>query len=478
MQCVFLGSPNPYVWNEDAIRCAVLRRQILADLVPFWLGPAVQVANAEGFRWNDELRTFEMQTEFVCGRPLDLRHPLRSGECGLAPLLAEIMAPLQKRLREAGFDGLVWQAGRGNPVALNNFLLEPRADGGGVWWWIDLESGVPALAPMNPVALLTYYLPRSCAHRRPLFDDVDAGRLRSYVDGQRAALSERLGQRGLRDLVESISELECCQTAWKSLSRLDCSLGYRLAKRSISAEEADWYHHRPLRWYSSEALRAGKSALRRAGRFGRTAFERLRSIDVVKLARYTTRFLTSQRFRAELARDYVGGRLAVWRSRGQLNDSDAEILRSHLDREESGSYLTDFGVHIAIKPLVKSIEYWVFPALFAFALISETTLAVALITGGSIGRTGYTAGRLLQSVLRGRERPWVALLVGALPVVGNFAFPLQILYSSTEGRDHLARFILYDGCARLGEHLPIWGGRDTLTEHRLNRLPDLLPRRR
>lgn len=72
----------------------------------------------------------------------------------------------------------------------------------------------------------------------------------------------------------------------------------------------------------------------------------------------------------------------------------------------------------------------------------------------------------------------MALLVGALPVVGNFAFPLQILYSSTEGRDHLARFILYDGCARLGEHLPIWGGRDTLTEHRFNRLPDLLPRRR
>ena len=61
-----------------------------------------------------------------------------------------------------------------------------------------------------------------------------------------------------------------------------------------------------------------------------------------------------------------------------------------------------------------------------------------------------------------------------LPVVGNFAYPLQLLYSSRIEEDDLARFILYDGCARIGEKLPIWGGRDTLTEHLLNRLPDRL----
>jgi len=43
------------------------------------------------------------------------------------------MKPLQKRLIESGFDGLVWQAGKGNPVALNNFLLDNKRN----WVWID-----------------------------------------------------------------------------------------------------------------------------------------------------------------------------------------------------------------------------------------------------------------------------------------------------------------------------------------------------
>ena len=41
VQCVFLGAPNPYVWNEDAIRCAHLRREILADLVERWFGDEI-----------------------------------------------------------------------------------------------------------------------------------------------------------------------------------------------------------------------------------------------------------------------------------------------------------------------------------------------------------------------------------------------------------------------------------------------------
>ncbi len=59
-------------------------------------------------------------------------------------------------------------------------------------------------------------------------------------------------------------------------------------------------------------------------------------------------------------------------------------------------------------------------------------------------------------------------------MVGNFAFPLQLAWSSTEDEDDLARFILYDGFARLGALLPIGGARDTLTEHVLDRLPDRL----
>lgn len=41
-----------------------------------------------------------------------------------------------------------------------------------------------------------------------------------------------------------------------------------------------------------------------------------------------------------------------------------------------------------------------------------------------------------------------------------------------------SRFLFYDGFARIGANLPIRGGPDTLTEHRTNRLADLLVRTR
>ena len=57
----------------------------------------------------------------------------------------------------------------------------------------------------------------------------------------------------------------------------------------------------------------------------------------------------------------------------------------------------------------------------------------------------------------------------SISVIGNLAYPLQLLWSSTKERDDLARFILYDGFSRIGANLPIWGGEDTWTEHVLNR---------
>ena len=97
---------------------------------------------------------------------------------------------------------------------------------------------------------------------------------------------------------------------------------------------------------------------------------------------------------------------------------------------------------------------------------------------GSVAASPWRA--LPSSVVQfnGKERPWTALAVGTLPAVGNFAFPIQILRSSRGKDDHLARFLLYDGLAQFGALVPIWGGQDTLTEHRLNRLADRIVRRR
>ena len=92
VQCILLGSPNPYMWNEDAVHCAALRRQILAELVEFWFGSRLRVANALGYEWNEQHRAFALQTCFSKGKPLPLHHPMRTRGIGLlGELTHEVM---------------------------------------------------------------------------------------------------------------------------------------------------------------------------------------------------------------------------------------------------------------------------------------------------------------------------------------------------------------------------------------------------
>lgn len=470
VQLAFLGAPNPYVWNEDAIRCAHLRREILADLVERWFGDALYVARSHGWAWNQDARAFELRAQLVDGRPPDLRHPLRtSDEDQMHALSADIMPRLQQLLIESGFDGMVWQAGKGNPVALNNFLLEVDSEGDEPRWaWIDLESGVPALAALNPLALLGFYLPRSFRFGRPLFDDVDPQRLRAYInDGEHSP-----------ELVRKVEELCTRQERWKQQARVARSIGYRVARGDLDASEASWYRDRPIRWY----LRESRSILQRAPRgiakrIGR-GFRRLADLPWRTLPPAIARFFISQPYRAELARDYSAKRIGAWVDRRQMSEHDASFLEAHLELEDSATFATDFGVHLAIKPFVKAFEYWVCPMLYALGFLGEGWLALVMLGAGPAARSLYTGSRIVQNSLQGKERPWTALWVGVVPVLGNFAFPIQFLRSSNTDEDHLARFLLYDGFARIGARVPIWGGEDTLTEHRANRLADLVIRKR
>ncbi len=474
VQLIFLGAPNPYIWSEDAVRCASLRRTILAELVPVWLPGRLRIARSRGVAWHAEQRAFELTTEFVDGRPAELHHPRRmAGADEFAELAHDVMAPLRVRLEAAGFDGLLWQAGEGNPVALNNFLRE-REGAEARWAWIDLESGVPALFPLDPRALFGFYLPRSWKLRRPLFDDVDVERLRVHLRGPE--LRSALGSTRCAELLELADQLDRHQRAWKALRRHQGSIAYRLARGQIDADAARWYEAHPLRWYAREGLRAARSTPAHARRLLARGLARLRRIPWFAALSAAPRFLFSQRFRYALGRRHVSRRIHTWEQRGQMNAEDARFLRSHLVPEESSAYLTDFGFHLAMKPFVKSVEYWIVPALFAFGFVGEQTVALVLLTGGAVARSLYTSCRLVQAALNGRERPWIALVVGTLPVVGNFAYPVQLAWSSTERDDDLARFILHDGFARIGARIPIWGGRDTATEHWFNRLPDRLMR--
>lgn len=469
VQYVLLGASNPYAWNIHALRCAFLRRRILAPLVETWTGGRVSVARALGCGWDEHYNAYQLHTEFSAGRPPALHHPLdRRGRGEVRELLDDVLAPLQSHLREAGFDGLLWQAGLGNPVALANFLLEETPDGGRRWVWIDLESGVPALFPAHLPSLWRTYLPLCWKYRRPLFDDVDCARLAAYVEDSRLPVDEGTRRRMIRD----VASLSRHQRAWKEQPRLLRGITSQVVKGKLSESRAAYYARRPLHWLAAEARRAVRGLAARARHNLLRVWSRAAVLPWRKLPGGVAGFVGSQGFREKIAHRFVLMRIEHWQRRGQLSAAHADALREHAAREGSSAWLSDFAVHVAIKPLVKGIEWFVFPLLLVAGVVDETTVGIAILAGGSVSRSLYTLGRMAYDALHRRELAWIALATGVLPVLGNLAFPLQIAWSSRDGDDLQAQFILYDGMSVIGKRLPIWGGADTLTEHALNEMPD------
>lgn len=497
------GAPNPYIWNEHAIACAVARRTILAHLVRSWFGDRLSLPRTDGYAWNERHRAYAIHCEFIRGRHVPLRlappraviaHPLPKADPArpkdaLTDLRLNIMKPLQHKLMEAGFDGLVWQAGMGNPVATNNFMLVEEQPSAAVrpeesqalavlslkWVWIDLESGVPALFPANPWKLLSFYLPATLKHRRPMFDDVDLPKLQGYLQSLFARDDHGFDAQAIEAMRTAMAQLESHQTAWKGMGRVDRSLTASLAMGRITQSQADWYARHRLAWLARLALTGMSTAVVRlvqvvGGAVGRALMfmGRLLGPDLF-------RFLTSQRFRARLSRRMVAMRIGAYEKRRQLLRADAMQLRRELRSDESTEYITDFGIHLSVKPFVKTSQYTLVPLALAAGWITPV-MAVMLLAGiGSVVRTLYTLGRMGQAVVRRQALPWVALVVGVLPTVGTLAYPMQLAWAA-EHEHRLARFIIDDSFATLGRRVPIWGGADTLTEHVFNRLPAWLAR--
>ena len=475
---VTTGAANPYGWNRDAVRTAILRRQMLEILVPYWFDGQLRLPRTEGAAWNSHHQAFEIRTEFIQGHHLPLRWSASDGPNNQhRQLTRQIMRPLQSHLMESGFDGMLWQAGLGNPVAGGNFMLEDQGRGRAAWTWVDLESGVPALFPLNPLALFRFYLPRSIRHRCCLFDDVDTSRLREYLEEHFERLAASQGAERATELLELADQLERHQQAWKKLSRTERSIQSYLATGRITDSAASWYRTRPWRWQarllSTGACRCGMRARAAAGRLGQW----LIGPEPRRIVRQTGRFIVSGRYRQHVARRYGASRVRDWRARRFISSGDARLLKNQLARDQSQLCLIDFGVHMAIKPLMKVLQWWVFPALYLLGAISEPMLALMLVSGGALGRTTYTGLRCVQSGFRGQRQPWAALGVGLLPVVGNVAFPIQAVIWSREQGQRLSQFLLYDACAGIGRRVPIWGGSNSLVEAWANRLPDvILPR--
>lgn len=475
---ILTGAPNPYIWNEHAIRCAQLRRQIMTSLCRFWFGDNLRVANAPAWSWNATQRAFALHTEFVTGRPAALHTPFSAArDHEQRELVQEMMLPLQAKLREAGCDGLLWQAGYGNPVAANN-LLRVDDDNGGHWVWIDMESGVPALAPLNPLTLLNFYIPMSFKHRRPLFDDMDTDRLQAYMQEHAEGLTRAVGAQRYAELLQLAVELAEQQAAWKAQRRGHRAIEYQWRKGRLTDEQADYYRRRMLLWYARESGRALAAVPKNLVKLPLGLLRMFARIRPLPALRAIGKLLISQRHREIVARLYTAQRIEHWEHRGHIDEEEGKFLHGLLESKTDSAYITDFGMHIAIKPFVKFLTWGVVPALMASQVISLPVGGALIVFGGMIGRTAYTLYRIIGNAFTGQERPWIALLAGFLPVLGNAAFPVQILASGTERDGKLAQFIVYDTLSRVALILPIWGGPDTRIEFFFNRFGNWIARDR
>jgi hypothetical protein len=473
------GAPNPYIWNEDAIRSSYHRRKVIAALVETWFGPKLHVADAYGTSWNEESRAWELATEYIDGDPLPLLHPFRDANPSLALLRDVILEPLQERLIEAGVDGAVWQAGRGNPVGLNNFLYVPDEETGEARYaFIDVESGVPALFPLNPLELFRFYLPRAFHHGHAMFDDIEIDQLRAYLDTHGGDVREAIGEERWEQLHEHIEKLDHHQQRWWSQPRAERGIEYQWRKGRLTDQQAEYFRRHRLQWWAREIARAAFRVLTLFGiRLPAKIGGWILSIDVPEVFRNIGRFVSSQEYRTNIGRKYVRGRIREWRKRGQLADPDARTLLGELRRDRASAYLSDFGAHLGMKATFQLLEFTLFAALVAAGVLPVWFIPVVIALDGLIYRTAYTLYRMAREAVARRPLPWVALLVGFLPLLGTLAFPAQMIYSAKEQREHIARFILYDTFTRLGVKLPIWGGKDTLTEHTFNQWAHRVVRR-
>jgi len=465
---VLLGVPNLYSWNIHALATAHFRRAVLKSLLGLWFDGKVTVSDSLGYYRDRESGRYVLDTVFIKGRNAALMHPYNDKQQGeLATLTKDVMKPLQAHLHEAGFVGSCWQAGLGNPVALNNFLLSDQ----GQWVCIDFESGVPALAAVNPFSLSRLYIPEFYRRGRPLFDDVNCDTLRRYVGTNQERLSGRLGATGFEKLLCEINALEENQSRWNKLNRVELGILYAETIGRITPHEAAWWRERPWRWACCELFRGIASAGGKiVTEFIPTIFRLAAKLPgkvgtLIKEGFYCAFY---DEYRLEKVQAYIEERVVSWQERKHLSLENAEKLRQENSSLRSNPFLKDLG-------LTTTVVYGaglllegalVVPICVVYGAGFLISTAAVLATGPAV-RTLYSLFRIGTSAPR--NRPWVALATGMIPKFGVTAYLAQIAWSKTEHKS-LAKFMIYDLITRLGTKIPIWGGQDTLTEHLFNRM--------
>jgi hypothetical protein len=337
---------------------------------------------------------------------------------------------------------------------------------------------VPALFPMIPLELFRFYLPRSLHHGAALFDDVDTDRLKAYLDEHARHLQGEIGKVGFEDLVGHTRCLAYHQARWRSQPRAHRGIEYQQRKGRLTDAQAEFSRRHRGAWWARDTGRATKRVLmillvRIPVKIG----DWILGISPRTVLRNLWHFVSTQKYRTNIGRKYVRGRIREWRKRDQLENEHARTLLTELRSDNSSAYLSDFGAHLGMKATFQLLEFTLIAALVAAGVLPVWFIPVIIALDGLIYRTSYTLYRKAREAAARSRLPWIALFVGLTPLLGSLAFPARMVFAASPRRDHVPQFILFDSFTRLGVRLPIWCGKDTYTEHFMNRLADRIVRR-
>ena len=188
-------------------------------------------------------------------------------------------------------------------------------------------------------------------------------------------------------------------------------------------------------------------------------------------------FVSSQKYRSEVVKNYIRGRINKAEQKGRIKTSKAVYLYSHLDKEEISPYLLDFFMQTVGLNAIGSLTigpYFVYlPFLSGEISVMDSFIRAQLL--GSITRTAWTFGKISYECLKKEnvrdrisfkekiksafEKRSVALVIGAMPSfivpIGPFGYLIQMIHSEYKKDKELGDFLLDDSLYGIEKKIPI-----------------------
>ena len=265
----------PYEYNQSALDAALYRRKIASALTIHRFGKDLVAGTTAA---DCALGECTFVTQFIPGEKVENDEPTKL-----------FLGQVAETFAEAGLG--VWQINPRNPHAHTNVIR--NADGDLII--IDLESAV-----VTPIPAPGQWRAAMRSGNIPIFDDIDFGRLRSYITDNEGALQQSLGSDGLAQFREDVDLGEVGLRTWQDSEP-------RIWGKLISRV----YRLLDFRGFYNRFTHMLKGADRASENFFNLGIER-------------------------------------WESEGRLSPSEAAQLRSQISSGDAQSAVHHMGVHLVL----------------------------------------------------------------------------------------------------------------------------------